>query len=260
MKPTNTLKADELLYTDNYSSWRRMLRLARFYWPLLKPCIIGYPLVILALCIISGLGARYIGAELWPASLFVVPIDIMWVFAPVTLTRRDYRFVSQQLPVTAAEKLSFLLITFLIVFPAIISVALSAGELIVEWCVGVSLENILPTVTTRLMIIGLLQVLVLTVISLYYTVTSSNRAFAGMISSVVAYILLLVASGIVMFGIGFYEGYMGVCKEVALSSPQGQQMIERATDLSQYIVLGLFVLIGIRYISKLYKFLRNSGF
>lgn len=260
MTKSNSLKADELLYTDNYSSWRRMLRLAGLYRPLLQPAIIGYFFITLALCIVTGIGCRYGGADKWSVIMLAIPINIMWACSPVSLTRRDYRFVSKQLPVTATEKLWFLLITYLIVFPVIITTSLTVGGALLKLCNVVSLESVLPGYSRRLIALGLIQLIILTVISLYYTVTSTNRSFAGIISCILAYLSLLVASAVVMFCLGVYQGYMDAVNNVETCSSDMPQLIERAMVYSQYAISGIFIIVGLIYIRKLYKYLRNSGF
>lgn len=100
--------------TDNFS-WRRVWMLWRLYSPYLKRHLWAFPLVAFFLSALTVLSVTLNPDITTVAYNFTVGVSIMYYFAPVALARRDYRAVSDSLPVLTSEKMVFLAIYFLLV-------------------------------------------------------------------------------------------------------------------------------------------------
>lgn len=100
--------------TDKFS-WRRVWMLWRLYLPSLRNQLWAFPLVSLCLTSVSVIAILIAPDFTPPAFTFTVGVTIMFYFAPIALARRDYRPLSDQLPVLPSEKIVFLVIYFLIV-------------------------------------------------------------------------------------------------------------------------------------------------
>jgi len=97
-------------------SWARVKAVAEFYYPLLRPQIILYPLMALALYVVAA-ASTYVR---WTDIFWAIPatvISFMFYLAPAVLTRHDARMVEMLLPATALEKILVLGVYFLIAVP-----------------------------------------------------------------------------------------------------------------------------------------------
>lgn len=98
--------------TDKFS-WRRVWMLWRLYMPSLRKQLWAFPLVSILLSMVAVL-IMLLDPEVTPANFtLTLGVSIMFYFAPIALARRDYRALSDQLPVLTSEKMVFLVLYFM---------------------------------------------------------------------------------------------------------------------------------------------------
>ena len=91
--------------------WKRVGMLFRLYFPMIKWQMVGYVILSVAVAGIMALG-QHIGYLLFPVTVGSFVLGIAYYLAPIVFTRRDYRQISDILPVKASEKIVFLLLYF----------------------------------------------------------------------------------------------------------------------------------------------------
>lgn len=261
---------NELVYTDNVSSWHRLWMLFKFYWPgCLRRGTLIMALSTLAFVLLGGLVLKAFG--FFP-SILMFPLTMVLYLSPIMLTRRDYRFVSAQLPVTVGEKIGFLLIYFGFVIPLVMAVSVVIGGLLSIWILNVDIVAVLDSVgseSLQAMPLAFLPVyfFAILIIILYYMITRQNRPLAAMVSFFMVFIALTVLS--------FIGGMViGVVAMVSLANPamacSANAIADSESALAPIIAQGMPIVMtviiciltasGIIYLSKLAKYLRNSGF
>ena len=107
-------------YTPVAARWKGMWMLTRFYMPMLKPQLISYPIIVMFLLMVQSILGYLTGYYACMAFSWIVAM--MQYFGPMALTRHDARFTSSMLPVTASQKLGFLLIYSWLVLPLLIMI------------------------------------------------------------------------------------------------------------------------------------------
>lgn len=94
----------------NRFSWRRVWMIARYVYPAIKWQIIGYPVATFVLTVIyvaaMATGLRSVNV----AAASGLLIGMMFYLAPLAMANRDFRSTMAMLPVTAGEKMAFLLL------------------------------------------------------------------------------------------------------------------------------------------------------
>lgn len=104
--------------SENRFSWRRVWMLFQLYYPLLKKQMIFFP-ILSALAVlltawlikvneVTSIWDQNFGFAGWP----MIMVSIMFYLAPIGLARRDMRPLCAMLPVTVAEKMTFLILYF----------------------------------------------------------------------------------------------------------------------------------------------------
>ncbi len=104
------MDSKEPVVTDSFS-WRRVAMIARFYYPILRKQLIAMPIAVFVCVLVSSYAISVYESELMML-VSSLPIALMMMLAPIGLARRDCRFLSDQLPVTAMEKFVFLMLYF----------------------------------------------------------------------------------------------------------------------------------------------------
>ncbi len=101
------------MYMDNNDKfqWKRVGMLFSLYFPMIKWQVVGYVILSVAVAGLMALGQR-IGHVMFPVTVSSFILGIAYYLAPISFTRRDYRQISDILPVTASEKMVFLLLYF----------------------------------------------------------------------------------------------------------------------------------------------------
>jgi len=97
--------------TNNKFQWKRVGMLFRLYYPMIRWQIVGYVILSIAVTGIMAFG-QWMGHVMFPATVGSLMLSIAYYIAPIGFTRRDYRQVCDILPVTAGEKMAFLLLYF----------------------------------------------------------------------------------------------------------------------------------------------------
>lgn len=214
--------ADCTLETTSRFSWDRVKAVAAFYYPLLRPQIILYPIVALALFIVATAATAIQWTDLFWAAPATV-ISIMSYFAPAILARRDSRMVEMLLPATALEKTVVLGVYFFIAVPL-----MTYG---VYYLIGGLIELLLPFVT----VIGKLKAMrvemgastliyqvseMVPVVTCLWVVMAVKRS--RMLKSVLYTILSVISMGVIgmVWGLimAFKSGFIQKVKEIASNS------------------------------------------
>lgn len=110
---------------------RRFSLLAGFYWPALRRQTIIYPTVTVLLVIAGGLLSNYVDPGFLSAFLSMV-FAVMFYWSVLPFAAVDHRAISSQLPVTAWQKLGFLLLFTYIWIPLLLYVSSFAATLVLE--------------------------------------------------------------------------------------------------------------------------------
>lgn len=258
-------------YTDNAHSLRRVADLMRLYYPGIKPGLI-ITAVTPALIMLLGTAIGKLTGSI-PETLVRWPIFMLLYLSPVMLTRRDYRAISGQLPVTATEKLGFLLIMFVIIVPAIILLSVVVGILLSILIFGMEVSEMWSILDinqmSRMSEFGIstgatifsscLTFVAFEAVVLYYVVTSGkNRVLAAIVAMFAFSIVLGLMGGIAGATIGFIEGFKGASE--SLDDALVQAHIRELTIWVLYAVSIFAEVVGLVYMIKLYRRLRNCGF
>lgn len=259
-------------YTDNANSWHRILMLWRLYWPGLKLGYIICAILPFVAVFLSAMLAHFTGSSMDLLSQW--PISLLIYLSPIMLARRDYRDVSSQLPVTAAEKLGFLLLTFWVAVPAVIHLSANLGELLSVAVFGSHIKNLLNGAEQRALtmlqdygfdsaftnkVFGFTSIMAMIAIELYYLVkVKHNRILAVIATMLTINFASGILAGILGACIGFYHGYHG--KAAGLDDAQITAAIIHATLWIMSTIYVLVMTAAIIYLIKLYKRLRNCGF
>lgn len=239
--------------------------LCKLYWPGVSRGVLWYPIIVFMLTFVSAAIAHGFGS--WPMVMYSVPISVMFVCSPIIFTRRDYQSVSAQLPVTASEKLGFLLMVCWILMPALIFLSATVGEWVASAIFGQDIKSAIEAVAKGISnwrtVSGFIQIYCILTIALYYNVTRrKNRAGATLVSAFVAYISFMVIAGIVMFSIGLYMGFQAAANapEPDFDALFTSTLIDNMIRYWDVAAISLFAIVALVYLKKLYTHLRNHGF
>ena len=104
---------------DNGFSWARVKMVAAYYYPVLKPQIIWYPIVVAVLYCLAVL-CQMVDWLAPVGAVLIAPFSFMLYLAPIILARRDNRLIISMLPATAVEKIVFLTAYFFVMVPLMI--------------------------------------------------------------------------------------------------------------------------------------------
>lgn len=259
--------------TDKFS-WRRVWMLWRLYMPSLRKQLWAFPLVSLGISLIS-VWIMQLDPDVVPANFtLTIGISIMYYFAPIVLARRNYRVISDQMPVLTSEKMVFLAIYFLFVTMALTTgvqtLVYGLSSLVfpnfchqMEDIYGIAL-SIYPNKTT--MFLSNIMGMALPSVTLMGVVLAKrNRILMGVISCLGAYLAICTISGIL-------GGLMAVLemKDVAMDpnlsqniGAQSEFILETMTNVVRvvvWVVSGISVaLIAIAW-ALIYKKLKRGGF
>lgn len=124
------------LSTDNHFSWRRVLSCWDYYRPQLQLQLWLWPAIVAAVFT----AAILLMLVPVPALSIVSVSSVSWLvtFAPLMLLRSRAAVVDTLLPVKVSERVTFLLIYFFIIIPAVVYVAVAAMSAIAWLIVGYS--------------------------------------------------------------------------------------------------------------------------
>lgn len=104
---------------DKSFSWERMKMVAAYYYPVLKPQMIWFPIAVVVLYSLAVL-CQMVDWLAPVGAVLTAPFSFMLYLAPIVLARRDNRLVTSMLPATAVEKVAFLAAYFFVMVPLMI--------------------------------------------------------------------------------------------------------------------------------------------
>lgn len=100
-------------------SWRHVGLVGRYYYPMLRPQIIWYP-VVAALLTIVAYACSWV-EWLQPVGIAAIGIlPFMFYLAPLMLTRHDDRALTSMMPATALERWAFIVAYFFVAVPLLV--------------------------------------------------------------------------------------------------------------------------------------------
>lgn len=241
--------------------WRRVGMIARFYYPILRKQIICFPILTVICTFILALSIRK-EESMVILLLCSLPIAGMYYFSPIGLARKDCRMLSDQLPVTASEKLVFLLLYFCICINLLTSGVMLLSMLFIyplfpdllDWLIKICAEfkaemgfsvynpGMLPT--------GWFMQFC----TLYGVICSKkNRMIHGILIFVGSFLAFLLLSGFGGFFIGVFYG-------VTHNAMDPEAMKVNAALLLLQMTSAIGMLASMWLIWKIYKKLKYSGF
>lgn len=255
-------------------SWRRVWLIGRYMIPTFRKQLIMYPIVITLFTLSSGLFYSIGWMPLMDAGIFTTLCGFMFYFAPVSLARKDNRFIIAQIPARTSEKFVFLLIYYWIVI-GILTVGLNKliTMIMTRYMDGVNMEaeailtnltNVIGLKLTYIMILGYFSSLALQAFALYGVVTAkSSRMMTAIGYSLGGYVLMCVISGLAgAFMAGFY-----VWKMKSSFTDGGTDVDELAASLVvdivpkiMSVVTILLSVVAVVLLYKTYKIIRHRGF
>lgn len=260
-------------------SWRRVWLIGRYMIPALRKQLIMYPIVITLLTCASQMFYNIGWLQLTDASIFGTLCGFLFFFAPVSLARRDNRFIMAQIPARTSEKFVFLLIYYWVVI-GILTIGLnkaltmtigrfmSGNSMDVE--TELMLANLAETMGLKLlyiMIVGNFASLAIQAFALYGVVSAkTSRMMTAIGYSLAGYVGMCVVSGI----IGAIMGFFGVWRvksgvddlEIAGMDPGeiAAQLVSQLLPSILTIVTVLLCITACVLLYKTYKIIRHRGF
>lgn len=248
-----------------------MWKLARFYYPTLRLQLALYPIVGLLLVAADLLCTLFIGSSITMTVLIIA--SFLEVLAPVAFTRHDCRFISSMLPVTAHEKLGFLLIycwivaSVVLMGPMILAYSLlgMVDNAAVQTMVAAFLSldtlyegmNVSPSLTFCFVAGLSIQTIVL-----YPVVTKKRNRTLLMVMLLVGTFLVEGFFGLFAGGIyGFYMGYTEASGGTVETDPEAwtRSLAELTLNVEMFTALVLLI-VAVILLIKMSKKLRNCGF
>jgi len=256
-------ESDRLLYRENHSSWRRLWMLIRFYWPRLRGPLLALVLLTAFLTLSIGVYVSATGHNAPWGAYF--SISLLMLLSPMTLLLRDFRQVSSQLPVTAAEKLGALLFYFWLVFPWSVYLVSALTEIMISHFTGNDISQSFVSEYTPsginyllLCLCGIMVTMSIIVVELYYMLKArGNRAGVALVSVLAGFACYMFLVAVMCFIAGLAFGFVAARtgKEIDVAFVSGKVFL-----YVMPFVTGVLALVAVVYVLKLRKHLNNSGF
>lgn len=257
-------------------SWRRVWLIGYYMLPTLKKQLIVYPLAAVLMSVMSQLFCYFGLIQLTEAGIMNTFAGLLFYFAPISLARRDNRFIIAQIPARASERFAFLLIYYWVVI-GLLTFGLS---MLTIKCLGLlwptpvnyEFKVIMETLTGVLgykldfiIVGGYLSGLALQAFALFGVVRAkSNRMLTGLGYMIVSYIAMCVLSGMSAAALAFVQIWK-------IKSEYGYVVSVDPEEIATEIVSGLlptvmafitilFCFIGVVLLYKTYKIVKHRGF
>ena len=261
-------QSDRLLFRENHFSWRRLAMIIRLYWPTLRGMLLFFTLLSFIITFSIGI-YNYVTHSTMPNMAFYT-LGLLGLIAPLTITRRDFRDVSSQLPVTAGEKTMTLIVFYWIAFPVAISLAQWGADRILNVWLGIDVMTYYMTVLlsefetetlAAVFVTGTIQTMCIVTVELYALVCSrKNRMLTGLGAAAATMAVLMVISIMTFFCIGVWFGLNASDAEVPMQEEMMAEGLKMALSLGMKIMLAASSVITVIATYKLHKRLNNSGF
>lgn len=257
-------------------SWRRVWLIGHYMLPTLKKQLIVYPLMAVSMSAMSQLFCYFGLIQLTEAGIMNTFADLLFYFAPVSLARRDNRFIIVQLPAKISEKFAFLLIYYWVVI-GLLTFGLS---ILTIKCLGLLFPSpvnpdfkvIMETLTGVLgykldfiIVGGYLSGLALQAFTLFGVVRAkTNRMLTGIGYMIVSYIAMCVISGLSAAVLAFIQIWKFKSEYGDVVSVDPKEIVTEVvsgllTPVMAFITI-LFCFIGVVLLYKTYKIVKHRGF
>lgn len=112
--------ANTLAQTGNGFSWRRVMEVGRFYYPIFRPQMIVYPIASLFIALLSLMPFGAV-AQVGLFTLSWSALPLIFEVAPCILARSgDTRIVERMIPARSSEKFTFIILYLLVAVPVMV--------------------------------------------------------------------------------------------------------------------------------------------
>lgn len=255
-------------------SWRRVWQVAKYMLPTLKKQLIMYPAAIVLFTLTGVLFYRFEWLDATEIGIFNTLCGFLFYFAPVSLARKDNRFVMAQMPARTAEKFVFLLLYYWIVVglltmglgKAINSIISSMTMLDIEsQKILAEMTGILGNKLNYIMIMGTFTGLAIQAFALYGVVSAkSNRMITAILYAIGAYVGMSLLSGFIAMFVTFFNiwhsrfelmGADGIVSE----DMAAEFVAELLPTIMTIVSVALCMVAGI-LLYKTYKIIKHRGF
>lgn len=245
--------------TDKFQ-WKRVGMIFSLYYPMIKWQMIWYPMLSLAVAGLMALG-KYTGHLSVPTTFGSLLISVAYYFAPISLTRRDYRQVSNILPVTAAEKLAFLIVYFYIFTYVMLNVpCVVLQHLFPDYVPCYMMANpTLPDIKVGVIgyVCGFMSAFSTMSVCLWALTSIKTSRAAAIIGAWFGFNFLLgLVGGIV--GAVYAINHIEMIKN--LESPEGAQVMTDMLKMVFYTAIPLSLVLVSIFTTLLYNKLKTRGF
>lgn len=257
-------------------SWRRVWLIGHYMLPTLKKQLIVYPLAAVLMSVMSQLFCYFGLIQLTEVGIMNSFAGLIFYFAPVSLARRDNRFIIVQLPAKISEKFAFLLIYYWVV----IGVLTFGLSMLTSKCLGLFFPSpvnpdfkvIMETLTGVLgykldfiIVGGYLSGLALQAFALFGVVRAkTNRMLTGIGYTIVSYIAMCVISGLSAAVLAFvqiwkFKSEYGDMVSVDVEEFTTAVVSDLLPSVMAFITI-IFCFIGVLLLYRTYKIIKHRGF
>lgn len=255
-------------------SWRRVWLVAKYMFPTLKKQLIMYPAVVVLFTLTGLLFYRFEWLDVTEIGIFNTLCGFLFYFAPVSLARKDNRFVMAQMPVRTSEKFVFLLLYYWIVIGLL---TMGLGQVLNSIISSRSLldiesQKILAEMTgiigkkmDYIMIMGTFTGLAIQAFALYGVVhAKSNRMITAILYAIAAYVGMSLLSGLIamfiaLFGIWHYKIFSLEAQGQVAEIVAAEFIAELLPTIMTVVSLVLCMVAGV-LLYKTYKIIKHRGF
>lgn len=266
-------KMNAMELTDKFS-WRRVWMLWRLYLPSLRKQLWAFPLVSLGISM-AAVWVMLLDSEVSPANFtLTLGISIMYYMAPIALARRDYRAVSDQMPVLASEKMVFLAIYFLFVTMVLTTgvqtlVFFLSSLLFQQFCHQMediySLAMSIYNNKAALFLSNIMGIALPSLTLMGVVLAKRNRILMGVVSCLGAYLAICTISGIlgaVMAMMEMKDVVMdpNISQKIGAQEELAFETISNVVGLAVWVVSVISVVIIAVAWTLIYKKLKRGGF
>ena len=226
--------------SDNFS-WRRVWNVALFYGPAISKQLLIYAAATVVFFCLTLMPFNA-SAQVALFSMIWAAIGFMVEFAPIVLAKSgDSRIIERLLPATAAEKLTFFSIYFLLVVPFVCYLLPHMSLYVYNSIPAIQTDAMLALIDIKhsnppqIMVMNLLSTAAAIITCLYMVLFSkSNRIIKGILSVFAVNIGLGVLGAIYGMGAMFRLGYeQGVSGE----QPDVKEIINSMSQSTGYLVV-----------------------
>lgn len=255
-------------------SWRRVWLVAKYMLPTLKKQLIMYPAAVILFTLAGFLFYRFEWLDITEIGIFNTLCGFLFYFAPVSLARKDNRFVMAQMPARTAEKFVFLLLYYWIVIgvftmglgQVLNSIISSRSMLDIEsQKILAEMTGIIGNKLSYIMIMGTFTGLAIQAFALYGVVhAKSNRMITAILYAIVAYVGMTMLSGFVAMFIAFFNIWHS---KFYLLEAEGQAAEDLAAEFVAELLPTILTVVSVVLciiaavlLYKTYKIIKHRGF